>query len=74
MTQSLNISILVKLILLLASSMTVMAGATISPALPSMAKAFSTTPNVSLLIPLVLTMPALFIALCGAASGAIVDN
>lgn len=74
MTQSPNVNILVKLVLLLASSMTVMAGATISPALPSMAKAFSTTANVSLLIPLVLTMPALFIALCGAASGAIVDK
>ncbi len=74
MTQSPNISILVKLVLLLASSMTVMAGATISPALPSMAKAFSTTQNVSLLIPLVLTMPALFIALCGTASGFVIDK
>ena len=53
MTQSRNISILFKLVLLLASSMTVMAEATISPALPSMAKAFSSTPNISLLISLV---------------------
>ena len=53
MTQSPKISILVKLVLLLASSMTVMAGATISLALPNIAKAFSSTPNLSFLISLV---------------------
>ncbi|MCP4753780.1 MAG: MFS transporter [Proteobacteria bacterium] len=51
--------------LLLASTMTVMAGTTISPALPAMRAFFRDVPQVDLQIKLVLTLPALAIA-CGA--------
>lgn len=60
----------VRLTLLLASTLTVMSGATISPALPKIEAAFADTPGAATLVRLVLTMPALFIVLtapfCGA--------
>lgn len=48
--------------LLFASMLTIMAGATIAPALPAIERAFSTTPNASVLVGLVLTIHGLFIA------------
>ena len=74
MQESVTSNNILKLVLLLASSMTVMAGATIAPSLPDMQKAFTDTPNVSLLVPLVLTIPTLFIALCASASGVAIDK
>ncbi|MBW4550892.1 MAG: MFS transporter [Aphanocapsa sp. GSE-SYN-MK-11-07L] len=65
---------LVKLTLLLASSMTVMAGATIAPALPAMRDHFAAVPNVEYWVRLVLTMPALFIALGAPFVGLIIDR
>ncbi|HHP7243970.1 MAG TPA: hypothetical protein ACFE0H_04710 [Elainellaceae cyanobacterium] len=53
----------VKVTLLLLSTLTVMAGATIAPSLPSMQAVFADTANVEYLVRLVLTIPALFIAL-----------
>lgn len=60
--------------LLAASSMTVMAGATISPSLPEIRAHFADLPDVDLLTRLVLTMPAIFIALCAPVAGAVVDR
>ena len=58
--------------LLLISTMTVMAGATIAPALPVIAKSF---PNESqLTIQLILTMPALFAAIGSLFVGNIIDK
>jgi uncharacterized membrane protein YhdT len=51
-----------KTTLLLASSLTVMAGALIAPALPKIAEAFEGLPNVVFLSKLLLSIPALFIA------------
>ncbi len=65
---------LVKLTLLLASSMTVMAGATIAPSLPAMQDHFAAVPNVEYWVRLVLTVPALFIALGAPFVGLIIDR
>lgn len=62
----------VKAVLLLASSMTVMAGATISPALTDMADYFGDASD--MLIKLIITMPALVIALVGTAMGILSDK
>jgi MFS family permease len=64
---------LVKTLLLLASSMTVMAGAIIAPALPAMSAHFGPSANPTL-IKLVLTMPGLFIALSAPFTGVLVDR
>jgi len=74
MNQSATSSLMLKLVLLLASSMTVMAGATIAPSLPEMLRAFSNSANAAFLVPLVLTVPALFIALCASAAGLAIDR
>ena len=60
---------LTKITLLVVSSLTVMASATIAPALPAMHAAFSDLPNVDLLVRLVLTIPGLFIVLGAPAAG-----
>ena len=54
--------------------MTVMAGATIAPALPEMTRAFEDNANAETLTKLVLTIPGLFIALTAPFSGWIIDR
>lgn len=61
-------------VLLAVSSLTVMAGATIAPALPGLALHFAEVPNAAFLAQLVLTMPAIIIALCAPFAGALVDR
>ncbi len=63
-----------KITLLLVSTLTVMSGALIAPALPMMAKAFSGLANADFLTKLVLTMPALWIAITSPLAGALVDR
>jgi MFS family permease len=58
--------------LLLTSSMTVMAGATISPALPRIQEHFGGQDQ--LWVKLLLTIPALFTAIGGAPSGVLIDR
>lgn len=65
---------LLKLTLLLASSLTIMSGATISPSLPQMAKVFADVPDAVFLSKLVLTLPALFIAIWAPIAGKIIDK
>lgn len=60
--------------LLLASSLTVMAGAIIAPSLTGMAAAFADTERVELMTRLVLTTPALAIALTATTMGLVVDR
>ncbi|WP_274427315.1 MFS transporter [Chelativorans sp. YIM 93263] len=60
--------------LLLLSALTIMAGATISPALPAIEAYFAGTPNAAILTRLVLTIPALFIALCAPFAGILADR
>ncbi|MET0679970.1 MAG: MFS transporter, partial [Burkholderiales bacterium] len=63
-----------KTALLLVACLTVMSAATIAPALPRMAAAFSAAPNAELLTKLVLTAPAVAIALCAPFAGGLVDR
>lgn len=60
--------------LLLASSLTVMAGAIIAPSLPLIREHFQAAPGVDLQVRLVLTMPALFIVLGAPLAGWIADR
>lgn len=60
--------------LLLVSSLTVMAGATIAPALPSMQAHFSGVESINFWVRLVLTLPALLIVMSAPFSGMIVDR
>ncbi len=60
--------------LLLASMLTIMAGATISPALPAIQRAFVNAPNAGVLVGLVLTMHGLFIAVGSPVIGALADR
>ena len=63
-----------KLTLLAASGLTVMSGATIAPSLPAIAEQFAATANAELLTRLVLTIPALSIAICAPLAGLIIDR
>lgn len=63
-----------KLTLLLVSSLTIMSVITISPALPQMALAFADVENSEFLVKLVLTIPALFIAIFSPITGRLIDK
>ena len=63
-----------KLTLLLVSSLTIMSIITIAPAIPQMAKAFSNVNNAPFLVILVLTLPALMIALVSPLAGRLIDR
>lgn len=74
MTQVTQPSTALKAALLLASTLTVMSGATISPALPAIQSAFADVPSAELLTRLILTTPALFIVLGGPIAGIAIDR
>jgi MFS family permease len=63
-----------KITLLLAATLTIMAGTTISPSLPAIETAFAGTENVELLSRMVLTLPALFVAFCAPLIGTLADR
>jgi MFS family permease len=65
---------LAKATLLAASTLTVMSGATIAPALARIGEHFESHPEAEILVPLILTMPALFIALGSGPLGALSDR
>jgi MFS family permease len=67
-------SLPIKATLLLTSTLTVMSGATIAPSLPAMQEHFADVSNSALLVRLVLTIPALFIAIGGLFAGQLVDR
>jgi MFS family permease len=60
--------------LLLASSLTVMAGSTLAPALPQIQQFFQAVPEASFWVRLMLTLPGLFTALSAPASGFLADR
>ncbi len=60
--------------LLAASTLTIMAPTIVAPALPSIARAFADAPAVDVAVPLVLTLPALVIAVTAGAVGVVVDR
>jgi MFS family permease len=63
-----------RLTLLMVSMLTVMSGATISPALPTMQEHFQDVPNVDYLVRLALTLPALLIAIAAPLVGILIDR
>lgn len=67
-------SLATKATLLFVSTLTVMSGATIAPSLPAMQEYFAEVANSALLVRLVLTIPALFIAIGGLFVGQLVDR
>lgn len=60
--------------LLVASTLTVMAGAIIAPALPEVSRNFADLPNAELLSKLILTLPALMTAMLAPVAGYFVDK
>lgn len=63
-----------KITLLLVSSLTIMSVITISPSLPQMAVAFSGEDHADFLVKLVLTIPALMIAVISPVTGKLIDR
>ena len=64
----------VKITLLVVSTLTVMSGATIAPSLPAMQQYFANVANVDYWVRLVLTVPALFIAIGAPFVGVLIDQ
>jgi MFS family permease len=67
-------SFAIKAILLWVSTLTVMAGATIAPSLPAMQVHFAEVPNAPYWVRLILTVPALAIAIGAPFVGALIDR
>ncbi len=67
-------NLLIKATLLVTSTFTVMAGATLSPSLPAMQAHFSAVDDVAFWVRLVLTLPALFIVIGAPISGYLIDK
>ncbi|MDQ6761067.1 MAG: MFS transporter, partial [Bacteroidota bacterium] len=63
-----------KFTLLLVSSLTIMSVITISPALPQMATAFSHVKNSAFIVKMILTIPALMIAIISPLTGRLIDK
>ena len=63
-----------KITLLFIATMTIMAGATISPALPAIEQVFRSTEHVELMSRMVLTLPSIFVAACAPIAGALADR
>ncbi len=60
--------------LLIGSTLTVMAGAVIAPALPQISREFADVPGIELLSRLVLTLPALFMGILAPLAGYLTDR
>ncbi|MGA1415104.1 MAG: MFS transporter, partial [Candidatus Kapaibacteriota bacterium] len=69
-----SLSLKSKVILLMASSLTVMSVSAISPALPKIADAFKSIENAEFLVKLMLTIPSLIIAIFAPIAGLIIDK
>lgn len=65
---------ILKVTLLLVSSLTIMSVITISPSLPQMAHVFSSVPHADLLVQLTVTIPALTIAIFSPITGNLIDR
>ena len=64
----------IKIVLLFTSTLTIMAGATIAPSLPQIQQVFVNNHNSEILTKLILTIPALLIAICAPMVGALIDR
>jgi MFS family permease len=61
-------------LLLLGSCLPVLGAVLLAPVLPTMAMHFADTPGVAILVPMVLTVPALFVALVSPIAGVVADK
>ena len=64
----------IQTVLLFISCLSVMSAAVVAPAIPGIAREFSSQPEASLLARIVLTLPALFIALASPVAGKLADT
>lgn len=74
MQKSQSLSLILKVTLLSASTLTVMSGATIAPSLPAMQAYFAEVEHGAYWVRLVLTLPALFIVVGAPIAGVLVDR
>ncbi len=65
---------MLEITLLLASALTILANAIVAPALPQISAAFSEIPNAEILTKLMLTLPALIIAVAAPVIGKLLDK
>ncbi len=65
---------ILKITLLLASTLTMMAGAVISPALPAIKEVFADNPQAEILTKMLVTLPALFVAIFSPIAGFVIDK
>ncbi|MFC1584054.1 MFS transporter [Fibrobacterota bacterium] len=65
---------LTKLTILMSSMMTMMAGAVVAPSLPNITSVFQQVPHAGLLTRLIITLPALFMALMSPLAGWFIDR
>lgn len=63
-----------KATLLLVASLTIMAGTIVAPSLPAIKLAFAETPHVDILSRMVLTLPAIFVAISAPLAGIVADR
>jgi MFS family permease len=66
--------LLLKLTLLLGSTLTIMSGASIAPSLPQIRVEFAHVPYINIIVKTILTIPALFIVLSAPMAGIIIDR
>ena len=63
-----------QVVLLLGANLTINAGASLTPIIPDIMEAFSDVPGAGFWVPLVMTLPALFVVLGGPVAGFLVDQ
>jgi MFS family permease len=73
-TADLDQSLAVRFTLLLTGTLTIMAGSTISPALPALADHFQDSPNVAYLSRFLITLPSIVIAIFAPLAGLVIDR
>jgi len=69
-----NPNIVSKIVLLLGANWCIMAGASLSPVVPSMMREFSDMPGMQFWISMVLTLPAVFVVIAGPVIGFLIDR
>ena len=73
-SQAISISTSGQIVLLLGANLTINAGASLTPVIPNMMEAFSDAPGAGFWVPLVMTLPALFVVLGGPVAGFLTDK
>jgi MFS family permease len=69
-----RISLAARFVLLLGANLSITAGSSLSPVIPEMTKAFSGVPHSAFWVPMVFTLPALFVVLGGPVVGFLTDR